>query len=82
MASLTIRNLNETTKAQLRLIAASNGHSMEQEARLILSNAVNKANAPAEQNLVQRIEKRFAGVDTKDFTVPQRTPAPPALKFK
>lgn len=36
MASLTIRNLDDATKAQLRLQAARHGHSMEEEARRIL----------------------------------------------
>ncbi|WP_052573860.1 hypothetical protein [Haloferula sp. BvORR071] len=38
--TLTIRNLAEPVKQQLRLRAASNGRSMEAEAREILSAAV------------------------------------------
>jgi len=34
MASITIRNLDEQTKARLRVRAAHHGHSMEDEARL------------------------------------------------
>ncbi len=37
MASITIRNLNEDTKNWLRVRAAENGRSMEQEARLLFS---------------------------------------------
>lgn len=37
MASITIRNLDETAKQALRERAAKNGHSMEEEARLLLS---------------------------------------------
>lgn len=37
MASITIRNLDEETKQALRERAARNGHSMEQEARMLLS---------------------------------------------
>lgn len=81
MASLTIRNLNEGVKSQLRLRAASHGNSMEQEARLILSNAVSKTTTAAEQNLVQRIQQRFANVDTEGFSIAERSPAPPPLKF-
>jgi hypothetical protein len=33
MATLTIRNLDDSTKAQLRLQAARHGRSMEEEAR-------------------------------------------------
>lgn len=36
MASITIRNLDETTKQALRERAARNGNSMEEEARLLL----------------------------------------------
>jgi phosphopantothenoylcysteine decarboxylase/phosphopantothenate--cysteine ligase len=39
MASLTIRQLDEDTKARLRLRAAQNGRSMEDEARTILRQA-------------------------------------------
>jgi phosphopantothenoylcysteine decarboxylase/phosphopantothenate--cysteine ligase len=39
MASLTIRQLDEETKARLRLQAAQNGRSMEDEARTILRQA-------------------------------------------
>ena len=39
MASLTIRQLDDETKARLRLQAARNGRSMEDEARTILRQA-------------------------------------------
>ncbi|MDQ2082116.1 bifunctional phosphopantothenoylcysteine decarboxylase/phosphopantothenate--cysteine ligase CoaBC [Xanthobacteraceae bacterium Astr-EGSB] len=39
MASLTIRKLDEALKAQLRLRAAKNGRSMEEEIRMILAAA-------------------------------------------
>ncbi|MEM5471228.1 bifunctional phosphopantothenoylcysteine decarboxylase/phosphopantothenate--cysteine ligase CoaBC [Hoeflea sp. AS60] len=38
MASLTIRNLDETTKQRLRERAAKNGRSMEEEMRVILTD--------------------------------------------
>ena len=40
MASLTIRNLEEPLKARLRIRAATNGRSMADEARLLLSAAL------------------------------------------
>ena len=43
MASMTIRNLDEDVKQRLRLRAVEHGHSMEQEAREILCQAVNGA---------------------------------------
>lgn len=40
MAILTIRNLDEVVKRQLRIQAAEHGVSMEEEARLILRDAL------------------------------------------
>jgi antitoxin FitA len=40
MASITIRNIDDDVKKALRLQAASNGRSMENEARTILATAV------------------------------------------
>jgi len=40
MASITIRNLDDEVKDRLRMRAAENGRSMEEEARLILREAV------------------------------------------
>jgi plasmid stability protein len=40
MASLTIRKLDDDVKERLRVRAARAGHSMEEEARVILSKAV------------------------------------------
>ena len=38
MASLTIRKLDETVKAYLRLRSAGNGRSVEEEVRVILAD--------------------------------------------
>jgi len=43
MASLTVRNLDESTKENLRIIAAKNHRSMEEEARLALASYINSA---------------------------------------
>lgn len=40
MANITIRNLDDAVKERLRVRAAMQGRSMEEEARLILRNAV------------------------------------------
>ena len=40
MAGITVRNLEEGLKRQLRLQAAENGRSMEEEARVILRTAL------------------------------------------
>ena len=41
MANITIRNLEIGVKERLRVRAAMNGRSMEEEARVILRSAVN-----------------------------------------
>ncbi|MGH8148275.1 MAG: FitA-like ribbon-helix-helix domain-containing protein [Rhodanobacteraceae bacterium] len=40
MATMTIRNLDDDLKSRLRLRAAQHGHSMEEEARRILSTSL------------------------------------------
>jgi plasmid stability protein len=65
MASITIRQLPETTKRKLRMRAAQNGRSMEQEAREILRIELNKSgenNRPPKtgKDLVDAIRRRFA----------------------
>jgi antitoxin FitA len=58
MANITIRNLEETTKRKLKIRAAMNGRSMEQEAREILKSAL--GHAPRKQaNLAERIRDIF-----------------------
>lgn len=59
MASITIRNLEEPLKARLRIRAATHGRSMEDEARDILRNALNREPAQA-ANLASAIRARFA----------------------
>ena len=47
MASLTVRKLDEALKAQLRIRAARNGRSVEDEVRIILREAAGDDDAPA-----------------------------------
>ena len=46
MATLTIRNLPEATRARLRVKAAAHGHSMEEEVRRILAGEDRRAAPP------------------------------------
>lgn len=46
MASLTIRNLPDTTKQRLRIRAAERGHSMEEEARGLIERGLATAIKP------------------------------------
>ncbi len=58
MASLTIRNLDDPLKARLRVRAAVNGRSMEEEARTILRAALDQA-PPRAENLAKAIRACF-----------------------
>src|SRR5262245_54238808 len=73
MASITIRQLDDDLKRRLRLRAARNGRSMEDEARTILRDAASladdkaEARAPARQPAAPRGRVAAASVraDTK-----------------
>ena len=81
MSSITIRNLDPAVKERLRVRAAQYGHSMEAEARDIISSAVG-AERPREVNLAEAIRRRFAplgGAD--DLEIPPREPARDPPRF-
>ncbi len=58
MAQLVVRNLEEDVKARLRRQADRHGHSMEEEVRDILRNAVGAEKRPATP-LGSRLRQRF-----------------------
>jgi Plasmid stability protein len=69
MASITIRNLEETTKRKLKVRAAMHGRSMEQEAREILRSALRQRPRTG-ADLVKAIRRRFAplgGVELEPY---------------
>ena len=68
MASLTIRNIDESLKTRLRMVAAAKGRSMEEEARQILKQFL--LHRRCSKGTGSRIAKRFAeagGVDLPDI---------------
>jgi antitoxin FitA len=73
MASITIRKLPETTKRRLRIRAARNGRSMEQEARELLEAALARTE-PKSENLGELIHRRFAALGGVDLKIPPRGP--------
>jgi plasmid stability protein len=79
MASITIRNLDEKLKEQLRITAAHNGHSMEEEARLILGRAL--ATVDRAGGLGSRIRNRFRAVDGVELDLPERTEKAAGVDF-
>jgi antitoxin FitA len=73
MASITIRQLPETTKRKLRMRAAQNGRSMEQEAREILKNELSKTPVTG-KDLVKSIRDIFEPLGGVDLQIPPRGP--------
>jgi plasmid stability protein len=76
MTTLTIRNLHEHTKAQLRIHAARHGRSMEGEARTILHSAL-EARQPfaGGQGLGSRIHAHFGQLGGEELELTE--PPPP-----
>ena len=84
MATITVRNLDENTKRLLRIRAAANGRSMEEEARKVLQAAVSgtaepqgfgEASQPVTLSWVDRVVARFAEVGGVDLELPPSQPA-------
>ena len=73
MANITIRNLDEQTKARLRVRAAHRNHSMEEEVRQILRAAL-ADDAAASSELAQAIRRRFKPLDGVELSLPAREP--------
>lgn len=75
MASITIRKLDEKTKKKLRVRAAQHGHSMEEEARRILSGALkDKAAAPKKpENMYDVFRRHFEPLGGVDLKIPPRS---------
>lgn len=71
MATLTIRQLDERTKARLRVRAAHHGRSMEEEAREILRSALTRRR-PEKSNLAESIRQRFAPFGGVELEIPKR----------
>ena len=72
MATLTIRNLDETVKRRLQVRAALNGRSMEAEVRETLSELVSDGSAAPRQGLGTAIHKRFAALGGVELVIPPR----------
>lgn len=79
MASITIRNLDDDVKSRLRIRASTNGRSMEEEARLILREAVERKPSPT--NLASAIRARFAPLGGVELEIPARQPMREPLSF-
>lgn len=73
MASITIRNLDDDVKTRLRVRAAEHSRSMEEEARIILRDAVRHPK-PHLQNLTEFTRECFAPLGGVELELPPRGP--------
>jgi antitoxin FitA len=73
VASITIRNLDDSIKRKLRLRAAHRNHSMEDEARDILLAALAREPAPA-ANLADAMRRRIEPLGGIELSLPPRGP--------
>lgn len=78
--TLTVRNLDDALKRQLRMRAAENGRSMEAEARAILRDALLGPGASG-TGLGSRIHARFAELRGDALELPPRRDLPRAADF-
>ena len=79
MASITIRKLDDGLKRRLRVRAAENGRSMEEEARDILRRTV--GTPPPPKDLGRVIHARFAALGGVELELPERGPMRPPPEF-
>lgn len=80
MSALTVRNLEDSLKARLRLRAAARNRSMEEEVRQILRAALAEP-VPTVLDMGTRIRSRFAELGGVELPLAPREPVrpPPAL---
>lgn len=71
MASITVRRLDEAVKARLRIRAARHGRSMEEEARQVLTAALNEE-PKRSKNLVESIRELFGPLGGVELEIPPR----------
>ena len=74
MASITVCNLDDDLKNRLRIRAAENGRSMEQEFREILRSALEVDRASPAKGLATAIHERFAPFGGAGIELPLREP--------
>jgi antitoxin FitA len=80
VATLTVRGLDDETKARLRVSAARHGHSMEAEVRAILKDALSSQQPSS--GLGSRIHARFAAVGGVELDLPHRDEMPRAATLQ
>jgi hypothetical protein len=85
MATLTIRNVDDQVREQIRLQAAEHGRSMEAELRAILEDIARRRQTKP-GDVFRRIQKRFSkigGLEDGELVMPLRDKKmPEPLKFE
>ncbi len=74
MAVLTIRRLDDAVKARLRIRAAQNGRSMEEEARLIIEQGLTQVREAPAANLYEAIRRHIEPLGGVELEIPPRGP--------
>jgi plasmid stability protein len=73
MASITIRNLDDSLKEALRRRAAGHGRSMEEEVRRILDAEVYRDSRRPGEGLGTWMARRFSEIGGGELPIPPRT---------
>ena len=79
--TITIRKLDPRVKQRLRVRAAEHGRSMEEEARVILTNALDTA-AVEPARFVETARARFEAAGFVDLELPPRDAMRPLPRFR
>jgi len=72
MASVLIRNVDETLHVRLKARAAAHHRSLEEEARELLRAAVARQETPAGENLAALARRLFGPEHGADLDIPPR----------
>ena len=78
MASITIRKLDDRLKSQLKQRAAQHGCSMEEEARQILREVLDRQRP---QSFMEIAAELFGSEHGVDLPIPERDPMPEPPDF-
>ncbi len=87
MAAITIRKLEDSVREKLRVLAAQNGRSMEEEAREILRASVDQRTAKSRKtetggDWVRAFRKKLAKLGYEELKLPKRErPRDPSRLF-
>ena len=73
MATIMVRNLDESLRQRLRLRAAQHGHSLEEEIHDILRAALGQEKAPV-RNLGTALHELFKPFGGVELDIPPREP--------